>query len=267
MIKLIQDDILKADFTGVPPINLAITSPPYNVDIKYDEHKDTLTYDDYLKWNENWIAKLFAHMPDDGRLCVNVPFSMTPAFMDGKKNGAWDINYPVAADFTAICQRVGFKFWRTVVWDKNMSMKTCWGSWRSASAPFMRDPSESILIFYKKQWKRLTKGVSTISGPEFMSWTKNVWTMKAETNSDHPAPFPPELPLRCIKLFSYVGDTICDPFMGSGTTGDVAVRWDRNFVGIEKSGNYFTSAKERIEGAELQASASKIVIPNPAEAF
>jgi site-specific DNA-methyltransferase (adenine-specific) len=260
MITLLHADVLKADFSSFPPINLVVTSPPYNVGIEYDTHKDTMTYPEYLKWCHQWIKRLYLKMPDDGRLCINIPFSVTPEHINTKK-GAEDINYPVVADYTRICETMGFKYWRTLVWDKNHSNKTCWGSWRSASAPFMRDPSEAIIIFYKKQWKRLTKGTSTISGPEFMSWTKNVWKMHPETKSEHPAAFPIELPNRCIKLFSYQEDLVLDPFMGSGTTGESAVRLERSFVGVEKSDAYFGGAKERVEEAELQTALAKQIMP------
>lgn len=260
MITLLHADVLTADFTNVPPINLVVTSPPYNVGIEYDKHVDTMTYHEYLKWCHKWLTRMYSLMAADGRICINIPFSVTPEHLNEKK-GAEDINYPVVADYTRICESIGFKYWRTLVWDKNHSNKTCWGSWRSASSPFMRDPSEAILVFYKGQWKRSDKGTSSISGPEFMSWTKNVWKMHPETKSKHPAAFPIELPNRCIKLFSYKEDTVLDCFLGSGTSGESAVRLERNFVGVEKSEDYFNMAKERIEGAELQASLIRQVMP------
>jgi site-specific DNA-methyltransferase (adenine-specific) len=261
MIKLMNNDIIKADFTGVPPINLVVTSPPYNVGIEYDKHVDTMTYDQYLVWCKQWLTILYNQLADDGRICINIPFSVTPEHLN-KVKGDDDINYPVTADYTKICIEVGFKYWRTLIWDKNHSNKTCWGSWRSASAPFMRDPSEAILVFYKNVWKRKSKGISTIAGKDFMSWTKNVWKIHPETNSKHPAAFPPELPNRCIQLLSYKDDVICDCFMGSGTTGDIAVRLNRNFVGIEMSNDYFQMSKDRIEKAELQASLIQQFTPN-----
>ena len=216
MITLLNKDILKADFTNLPPINLVITSPVYNCGICYDKCSDTLTYPDYLKWCHSWLKLMYTHMADDGRICINLPFTINPTHSNKKTTGNSDnhIHYPVVADYTRICESLGFKYWRTVIWDKPISMKTCWGSWRSASAPFMRDPSEAILVFYKNQWKRLTAGTSTISGPEFMSWTKSIWKMQPETKSKHPAAFPIELPNRCIKLFSYQEDTVMDCFMG-----------------------------------------------------
>ena len=260
MITLLHSDILTANWASLSPINLMITSPPYNVGIEYDTHKDTMTYPDYLKWCYEWLKKVYNALAPDGRVCINIPFSVTPEHINTKK-GAEDINYPVVADYTRICESIGFKYWRTLVWDKNLSNKTCWGSWRSASAPFMRDPSEAILVFYKDHWKRLTKGTSTISGTEFMSWTKNVWKMHPETKSLHPAAFPIELPERCIKLFSYKEDTVLDCFLGSGTTGEAAVRNGRSFAGIEKSDAYFQMADDRIKEAELQTTLISTIMP------
>jgi site-specific DNA-methyltransferase (adenine-specific) len=179
-----------------------------------------------------------------------------------KTKGAEDINYPVAADYTKICQAVGFKYYRTIIWQKLGSNKTCWGSWRSARAPFIIDPNECILVFYKNQWKRKDTGTSTVSGKDFMTYIKNLWTMNPETRSKHPAAFPTELPNRCIQLLSYKEDTIMDCFLGSGTSGEAAVRLGRNFVGVEMSKDYFNMAKERIEEAELQTSLISSIMPN-----
>jgi len=260
MIKLINDDFLKADFSSAPPINLVITSPAYNVGILYDKHDDTMTYDDYLIWSQKWIEKCFSLMAEDGRICINIPFSCNP-YHANKIKGEDKIVYPLSADITKICQAVGFKYWRTIVWGKLGSSKTCWGSWRSARCPIVIDPNESILVFYKTQWKRKTTGTSTISGKEFMIYIKNLWNISAETKSNHPAPFPVELPSSCIKMFSYKEDTIMDCFLGSGTSGEAAVRLGRNFVGVEISKDYFNMAKERIEAAELQTSLIKQVMP------
>jgi site-specific DNA-methyltransferase (adenine-specific) len=262
MIQLFNEDVLKVDFSSCPPLNLVVTSPPYNVGIEYDKHIDTMTYKEYLKWCREWLKIMFKAMALDGRICVNIPFSATPVHLN-KVKGKDDINYPVVADYTSICEAIGFKYWRTLVWDKNLSNKTCWGSWRSASAPFMRDPSEAILVFYKGRWKRRKSGISTITGAEFMSWTKNVWKMQPETKSKHPAAFPTELPSRCIKLLSYKDDVVCDPFLGSGTTGDAAIRLGRSFVGVEKSNDYFQMAKERIDCAALQSSLINTIMSNP----
>jgi site-specific DNA-methyltransferase (adenine-specific) len=262
MIKLFNDDVLKIDFTQLPSINLVVCSPPYNVGIEYSDHADTLIYKDYLEWCEKWLRKMYNAMADDARICINLPFTINPEHLNKINSGEEYTHYPVVADYTKICQNVGLKYLTTIIWEKNISMKTCWGSWKSASAPFFRDPSEAILIFFKSKWKRLNKGISIIRGSEFMSWTKNIWQMTPETKSKHPAAFPFELPKRCIKLLSYKNDVVCDCFMGSGTTGDAAVRLGRNFIGVEKSTEYFQMAKERIDTAEIQTSLIKMIVPD-----
>lgn len=254
-IILINDDILNVDLDSpvkLPsPPNLVITSPPYNLNIPYDSHNDNMPYKQYLYFTRQWIERLYRMMPDDGRICINIPFGISPDIDNKNSSNGEYVNHPLVADYSNICLEVGFKYWRTIIWDKNVSMKTCWGSWCSAKSPFLRDPSEAILVFYKNQWSRLTDGKSTIGGEEFMSLTKNLWSFQPETKpyKGHPAAFPIELPENCMKLFSYEGDTVMDSFMGSGTCGVCAVKMNRNFIGVEKSKKYFINAKKRIESA------------------
>jgi site-specific DNA-methyltransferase (adenine-specific) len=260
MIKLYNQDILNINF-DCPKFNLVVTSPPYNVGLDYDKHKDNMTYGGYLRWSAKWIEKIASHMADQGRICINVPFTISPEHLNTTSNTGF-VNYPVSADFTKMCQDAGLNYWRTVIWEKTESGgSTTWGSWRKASSPFMRDPSEAILIFYKGQWKREDDGESTMTGPEFMKYTKNVWKIHPETQSNHPAAFPLELPNRCIKLLSYKNDWVFDPFMGSGTTGEAALRLERNFAGSELSNEYFLKCQSRIESAEFQTNLRKDLFP------
>jgi site-specific DNA-methyltransferase (adenine-specific) len=263
MIKLYNNDILRVNF-DCNKSNLIVTSPPYNVGIEYDNHKDTMTYDGYIRWCKKWLQKIYNHTADEGRICINVPLSITtrPEHLESKEEVGNTISYSMLSDFTQMLKESGFKYWRTVIWEKNKSDKTCWGSWRSASAPFMRDPSEGILIGYKGNWKRSEEGESTITGHEFIECTKNVWKINPEIQSDHPAAFPIDLPEKCIKLLSYKNDWIMDPFMGSGSTGEAAVRLGRNFIGVELSPDYFNSAKGRIEDAEFQTKTRNEFFPD-----
>jgi site-specific DNA-methyltransferase (adenine-specific) len=221
---------------------------------------DMMTYEKYLLWCEKWLTKAYNILADDGRICINVPLTISPKHLN--QSGEDHNNYSISADYIPICKKIGFKYWRTIIWVKMVSNgSTIWGSWRSASSPFMRDSSEAILVFGKSGWKRMTKGTSTISKLEFMTYTKNTWVMNPETKSKHPAAFPFELPKRCIQLFSYKTDVVGDIFMGSGTSGDAAVRLGRSFIGVEISGDYFSQAKERISVAELQTSLVQKFIP------
>ncbi len=153
------------------------------------------------------------------------------------------------ADITGLAKKVGWKYHSTVVWnEQNISRRTAWGSWMSASAPYVIAPVEMVVILYKEKWVKQTKGTSDISRNEFMDWTNGVWTFGGETRKvGHPAPFPIELPKRCIKLFSYVGDTVLDPFVGSGSTLIACLQTGRKGIGVDMSEKYCELAVKRLD--------------------
>jgi site-specific DNA-methyltransferase (adenine-specific) len=156
----------------------------------------------------------------------------------------------VAADITCIAKEIGWKYHSTIIWnEQNISRRTAWGSWLSASAPFIIAPVEVILILYKKMWKKKHKGKSDLVRKDFIEWTNGVWNFSGESRNriGHPAPFPLELPRRCIKLFSYVGDTVLDPFLGSGTTLLACLETKRAGIGIEINKNYCDLAIKRLK--------------------
>ena len=219
--------------------DLIITSPPYNVGIKYNSNNDVLLYDDYLKFTEKWLKNCYIWVKDTGRLILNIP-------LDKNKGG----QKSVGADITNIAKKVGWKYHSTIIWNEgNISRRTAWGSFMSASAPYVIAPVELILILYKKEWKKISGSkISDISKKEFMCWTNGLWTFNGESKKrvGHPAPFPKELPYRAIKLFSYVGDIVFDPFSGSGTTPLVAAKNNRIGVGLDIDGTYCQLAKNRI---------------------
>jgi len=220
-------------------IDLVVTSPPYNVDIKYGAHDDALTYPRYLAFSAKWLSRCFQWLHDDGRLCLNIP-------LDKNKDG----QQSVGADLTTAAKEAGFHYHSTIVWNEGtISRRTAWGSWMSASAPYVIAPVEIIVVLYKKHWKRRSgSGVSDITRQEFMDWTNGLWTFNGESRkrTGHPAPFPVELPRRCIKLFSFVGDTVLDPFMGSGTTLVAAGGCGRKGIGIEVEKRYCALARARL---------------------
>lgn len=235
-----NDDILKITSIAGSSVDLMITSPPYNVDIHYNLHNDVLSYEDYLEFTKEWLTKCYDLAKNDGRLCLNIP-------LDKNKGG----QQSVCADITLLAKQVGWNYHSTIIWNEgNISRRTAWGSWMSASAPYVIAPVEVIIVLYKNQWKRIQKGDSDITRQEFMDWTNGVWTFQGQSKKGaggHPAAFPVELPKRCIKLFSFVGDVILDPFMGSGSTLIASCLHGRKSIGVEIDKSYCDVAIERLK--------------------
>jgi site-specific DNA-methyltransferase (adenine-specific) len=238
-LTLINDDILVTNAIASSSIDLIVTSPPYNVGVQYQSSKDDISYSEYLEFARKWLGRCFEFLKDDGRICLNIP-------LDKNKGG----KQSVGADITTIAKQVGFQYHATIVWNEgNISRRTAWGSWMSASAPFVIAPVELIVVLYKKNWRKVSGSRnSDITRDEFIEWTNGFWSFKGESKKriGHPAPFPIELPKRCIKLFSFVGDTILDPFVGSGTTLIAATMLNRIGIGIEIETEYCQLAKKRI---------------------
>ncbi len=238
-LKIICEDVLLTDKVQNESVDLIVTSPPYNVDIKYNSHDDKITYEKYLEFCQKWLNRCYHWLKVDGRLCLNIP-------LDKNKDG----QQSVGADLTTIAKNIGFKYHSTIIWNEgNISRRTAWGSWLSASAPYVIAPVELILILYKKDWKKNNKKESDINKKEFIEWTNGLWTFPGQSKKGaggHPAPFPVELPKRCIKLFSFVGDIVLDPFMGSGSTLIAAILNNRKSIGIDIDNEYCNIAKKRI---------------------
>ncbi|CCF81008.1 DNA-methyltransferase [Helicobacter bizzozeronii] len=223
----------------LPPKSLdcTITSPPYNVGIDYNTNADSQSYAEYLDFNATWLQNTYLWSKPSGRLCLNIP-------LDKNKGG----QQSVGADVITLAKKIGWRYHSSIIWNEgNISRRTAWGSWLSPSAPYVIAPVELIVILYKEVWKKQHKGRSDLKKDEFMAWTNGLWQFNGESKKriGHPAPFPRELPRRCIKLFSFIGDVICDPFSGSGTTMLEAYLNKRTFIGLELDATYCALAQER----------------------
>ena len=150
------------------------------------------------------------------------------------------------------------------MWQKQRgaSGSCAWGSYQSPANPVLRDTTERVIIASKGRFDRVgtgnrdgngVDGVATVPGDEFMEATLDVWEIPAEsaTRVGHPAPFPVALVERCLHLFTYQGDVVLDPFMGSGTTAVAAKNTGRHYVGYDTDPGYVQQAKERgeVDGA------------------
>jgi len=218
-------------------IHLMITSPPYNASKEYD--KD-LSLKEYFQFLENSFRETYRVLVNGGRACINVANLGRKPYI------------PLSDYISKMMIDIGFNMRGEIIWNKaaSASPSTAWGSWQSASNPTLRDIHEYILVFSKGDYKRVKgKKENTISKEDFLEWTKSVWNIKAESAKKikHPAPFPEELPHRLIQLYSFTGDIILDPFMGSGTTALAALKLKRKFVGYEIVTDYIQLAQERIQ--------------------
>jgi len=231
-------------------VDLIVTSPPYNVGIEYDSWDDNMQWEDYLKWVREWLSECYRILKDDGRICINHYFCNAP-----RKNGDSCSRFPLF-DFKNIMDDIGYHTHKIAMWDDlTMKKQTAWGSWLSASAPFIQTPYEGILIAYKNQWNKQNKGKSTISRGDFMEGCSGVWHI-GTTPGYTIACFPERLPQLCIDLFSYENDVVLDPFSGSGTTCYVAKSLNRHFIGFEISENYYQESLSRLNGRPYK------VVPN-----
>jgi len=222
-------------------IHLMVTSPPYNVGKEYD--KD-LSLEEYLVLLKNVFKEVKRVLVTGGRVCVNVANLGRKPYI------------PLHSHIINIMSELGFLMRGEIIWDKSSSAgsSTAWGSWQSAKNPTLRDVHEYILIFSKDNYSRNEKKKDTIKKEEFMEFTKSIWTFPAASarKIGHPAPFPEELPRRLIELYSFEGDVILDPFMGSGQTAIAAVKGKRNYIGYDIDKKYCELTEKRIKEAKSQ---------------
>jgi DNA modification methylase len=221
-------------------IDLIFTSPPYNFGLGYD------TTEDGIDWNK-YFDKLFRIFKEcirvlkyGGRIIIDVQ----PLFSD------YIPTHHIISNFFMKEKLI----WKgEIIWDKhNYNMKyTTWGSWKSPSNPYLKYTWEFLEIFSKGSLKKEgSKENIDITAEEFKKWIFAKWDIPPETRMKkfgHPAMFPEELAYRVIKLFSYKGDVVLDPFNGVGTTTVVAKRLGRRFIGIDISEEYCKKARERLK--------------------
>ncbi len=239
--------------------HLMITSPPYNVGKEYDQDLSLSGYFDLL---ETVLAETYRVLVDGGRACLNIA------------NVGRSPYIPLHAYLIQSALRCGFSMRGEIIWDKGASAgSSCaWGSWQSASNPVLRDVHEYILVFSKGSFKRNThdgaKGKNSITRDDFLDATKSVWRFPTTSakRANHPAPFPLELPRRLIQLYSFEGDVVLDPFMGSGTTAVAALQSKRSYVGYEISKQYADQARKRLRNAKSELAKSEQTQSEPSRA-
>jgi site-specific DNA-methyltransferase (adenine-specific) len=221
-------------------VDLIVTSPPYwqlkdygsDFQIGFNQ-----SYEDYINHLNLVWSECFRILHLGCRLCINIgdQFARTAYY------GRYKI-VPIHSEIIRFCETIGFDYMGTIIWQKQTTMHTSGGQKVMGSYPYPRGgivkvDYENILLF-KKQGKapsvnNFVKDASKLTDEEWNTYFSSHWIFPGARQSEHIAVFPEELPKRLIKMFSFVGDTICDPFMGSGTTALAAMKLERNSVGYE----------------------------------
>ena len=246
-------------------VDLVVTSPPYSVNIKYDVYNDSIPMDEYWDFTTKWLSEAYRVLKDDGRIAINVPIEVNVQ----ERGGRILFN----AEFWMKMKEVGFKFYGMVDLTEDSPHRvrqTAWGSWMSASSPYIYNPKECIILAYKKTSKKLLKGQSQWEGEptkviqedgtiknkmvykdedkkEFMNLVFGRWEYFADTKSLTKATFSMDIPGKAIKILTYKDDIVLDPFMGSGTSAVAAEVLERRWVGIELSPDYTEVARKRVQ--------------------
>lgn len=221
-------------------IDLIFTSPPYNFGMQYDEHQDRQDWDEYLNKLYAVLAECIRVLKYGGRLAINIQ----PLFSE---------YIPIHHLISQHLISQGLLWKAEILWEKNNynCKYSAWGSWKSPSSPCFKYTWEFIEVFCKGDRKKPGKPeLADITGDEFKQWVTAKWSIAPERRGklfDHPAMMPEALAERVLKLFSYQGDTILDPFCGVGTVPLVAYKTGRKAVGIDISEAYCQTAKDRIK--------------------
>ena len=240
-------------------IDLIITSPPYwqiknygvIEQIGYGQDLHSYLKDIYSVWGE-----CFRTLRKGGRFCLNIGDQFARSVIYGRYKVI-----PLHSEFISQCEKIGFDFMGSIIWQKKTTMNTTGGATVMGSFPYppngiVEIDYEFIHIFKKpgesKKVSSEVKGASILSKEEWKEYFLGHWYFGGAKQVEHEAMFPEELPKRLIKMFSFVGDTVLDPFLGSGTTIKVALNLKRNGIGYEINKKFLSLIKGKINSDNLE---------------
>jgi site-specific DNA-methyltransferase (adenine-specific) len=243
-------------------VHLVITSPPYWQLKDYGSKREigfNHSYEEYIN-HLNLVWKEAYRVLDNGcRLCINVGDQYARSVYYGRYKVI-----PIRTEIIKFCETVGFDYMGAVIWQKVATTNTTGGATIMGSFPYPRNgilklDYEFILVFKKtgkssRKVSREIKGKSGMTGEEWNTYFTGHWHFSGVKQDQHLAMFPVELPRRVIKMFTFVGDTVLDPFLGSGTTSLAALELDRHSLGYEINGDYLPLIKERLGVSERRLS-------------
>jgi site-specific DNA-methyltransferase (adenine-specific) len=219
-------------------VDLVVTSPPYNVGIDYPNWDDNLPIEEYKRFAMGWLQQCYEVMRPGGRICVNVADTGRDPFL------------PIHAWYLELMQEI-FTLRGDIIWNKhNSTQLTSWGSWRSSSDPCLRAVYEHILVAHKGNSK-LQLGddeePNELYKRDFEEYIKDIWRFPPASSSKHPAAFTYDIPMRCIRLFGRKNGVVLDPFMGYGTTCEVARDEGCFAIGIDNAMEYVSVSADILD--------------------
>ncbi len=256
--RLFLGDSRGIGFLEAETVHLVLTSPPYWTLKKYREHPhqlgDVVGYDEFLDDLDRVWQHCFRALVPGGRLiCV-----VGDVCLSRRKNEGRHTVVPLHASIQERCSKLGFDNLAPIIWHKiaNAAYEVENGS-RFLGKPYepnavIKNDIEFILMERKPGGYRApstaARVLSLIPADKHQAWFQQIWKgLGGASTKEHPAPYPVELAERLVRMFSFVGDTVLDPFMGTGTTSVAAARWGRNSVGVEVEPHYFAMARQRVE--------------------
>lgn len=239
-------------------VHLVVTSPPYFNLKKYNEHPRQLgDLDDYERFHDE-LDRVWRHchraLVPGGRLVVNVG----DVCVARRENGGRHHVFPLHADIAVRARRIGFDYLTPILWNKiaNAKFEAEGNGGGFLGKPYepngiIKNDVEYILMLRKPgKYRNPTeaqRASSRLTKEEQSSWFRPIWSdLTGASTRDHPAPFPVELAYRLVRMFSFTGDTVLDPFAGTGSTSMAALRCHRNSVANEIDRSYFAMAKTRL---------------------
>lgn len=237
-------------------MHLVLTSPPYWTLKEYPKNEGQLGFvADYERFHDE-LDKVWKHafrvlVPGGRLVCV-----VGDVCLSRKRHGRHMV-MPLHADITVRCRRIGFDNLNPIFWHKisNAAYEVENGS-SFLGKPYepnaiIKNDMEYILMLRKsggyRQPTEDQRDASRLTKEEHHDWFQQIWTIPGESTREHPAPYPEELAYRLVRMFSFAGDTVLDPFMGLGTTLAAATKCGRNAIGVEVDALYFAKATARLQ--------------------
>ena len=250
-VTIYRADVRDVDLTEVAAA--VVTSPPYNVGLGYDGHADAMPWPDYWRLAADAAEVMYRALLPGGRAWVNTAVSVP---VDQADDGHGKRRVPLAPRWASVLDATGLSLVDQVAWCSARGAGTAWGSWESPAAPNLRGDYEAVSVACRDGWERTAPEGFEVWRDSVGCWQalcSTVWNLTPATRQrgGHPAPFPVELARRCIRLSTWPGEVVLDPFAGTGTTLVAARQLGRRAIGIERSESYCLAAVDRLAQRSL----------------